>query len=300
MPDVNANNSPELVALGTGTVQAEVWDTLTAAQLSLVNFDPAMTPLDLELVDDQTGNSVPELANLAQGSVKVEVRDGLNGNPVNTVSFSAGFDPMDLEIYPDLNVNGSPELAVLGNKTDPTKGDKVEVRDLTTGNVVQNIWLGKGWQVLQQELVADFSGNGADEVAVLRVRPSDSAVNVMFRDTKTSQRLGVIGFDRNYPPTQLLTIADINGNGADEVVVFGQRFNGGNQKAQIKDSKTRALIKAVFFDKNFAGQDIATCADINGNGVEELVMLGKRASDGKLKAIVKDAKTGALIGTVNF
>ena len=300
MPSINANGSPELVALGTGSVQAEVWDTLTTAQLSLVNFDPAMTPLDLELVDDQTGNSVPELANLAQGSVKVEVRDGLNGNPVNTVSFSAGFDPMDLEIYPDLNANGSPELAVLGNKTDPTKGDKVEVRDLTTGNVVQNIWLGKGWQVLQQELVADFSGNGADEVAVLRVRPSDSAVNVMFRDTKTSQRLGVIGFDRNYPPTQLLTIADINGNGADEVVVFGQRFNGGNQKAQIKDSKTRALIKAVFFDKNFAGQDIATCADINGNGVEELVMLGKRTSDGKLKAIVKDAKTGVLIGTVNF
>jgi hypothetical protein len=98
----------------------------------------------------------------------------------------------------------------------------------------------------------------------------------------------------------LLTIADVNDNGADEMVVFGQRFNGGNQKAQIKDSKTKALIRSVFFDKNFPGQDIATCADINGNGGEELVLLGRRASDGKLRAMVKDAKTGELIGVLRF
>jgi hypothetical protein len=60
-----------------------------------------------------------------------------------------------------------------------------------------------------------------------------------------------------------------------------------------------------FFDIRTArrfcnSQDIATCADINGNGSEELVLLGKRASDGKLKATVKDAKTGELIGVVNF
>ena len=56
----------------------------------------------------------------------------------------------------------------------------------------------------------------------------------------------------------------------------------------------------MFFDKNFAGQDIAICADINGNGAQELVLLGERASDGELRAIIKDAKTGELIGVVNF
>ena len=39
-----------------------------------------------------------------------------------------------------------------------------------------------------------------------------------------------------------------HGNGADEVVVFGRRFDGRNQKAQVKDSKSRATIRAVFFD----------------------------------------------------
>ena len=42
------------------------------------------------------------------------------------------------------------------------------------------------------------------------------------------------------------------------------------------------------------------CPDINGNGSYELVMLGKRESDGKLRVIIKDAKTGELIKAFNF
>ena len=64
--------------------------------------------------------------------------------------------------------------------------------------------------------------------------------------------------------------------------------------------KWLGLPVAVFFGNIFVGQDMATCADINGNGAEGLVLLGRRASDGKLRAIVKDAKTGELIGVVNF
>mgnify|MGYP001827169166 FL=1 len=230
----------------------------------------------------------------------MEVKDGLNGTAINTVSFSNYIQPIDLEIYPDQNGNGSPELAVLGEHKDPDKSDKIEVRDLATGDPVNHLWLGKGWQVLQQALIADRNGNGSPEVAVLRTKRSNDAVNVMFRDTETRQSLGSIGFDRNYPPTKLLTIPDVNGNGADEVVVYGQRFDGYNQKAVVKDSKSRQLIKAVFFDRNAPGLDIATCADINGNGAEELVLLGKRNKDGKLKAMVRDAKTGELLGVVKF
>lgn len=300
MPDMNSNGSPELVALGTGSVKAEVWDTLTARQLSEVDFDPNLMPIDLELVTDQTANSIPELANLAQGSLKVEVKDALTAVQVNTVSFNHYSNAKDLEVYPDLNGNGSPDLAVLADNSDRNKADKIEIRDLSTGEIVQNIWLGKGWQVMRQELITDVNGNGYEEVAVLQVNDKDGAVNVQLRDSKTGQGLGRIGFDRKYPPTHLFTLRDVNDNGADEVVVFGQRFNGGNQKVQIKDSRTGTLIRRIYFDKNFAGQDMATCPDINGNGTKELVLLSQRASDGKLKATVKDAGTGEKIGVVKF
>jgi hypothetical protein len=39
---------------------------------------------------------------------------------------------------------------------------------------------------------------------------------------------------------------------------------------------------------------------MNGNGAEELVFLGWRASDGLWKAIVKDARTGERLAMVRF
>lgn len=119
-------------------------------------------------------------------------------------------------------------------------------------------------------------------------------------DMKANEILGYIGLDAKYEPKKLMTISDINGNGSDELVVYSTQIGGSKQKIQIKDSKTRKFINAVFFDPNFVGIDVTACPDINGNGSEELVLLGKRQSNGKVTAIIKDSKTDALLGKVDF
>jgi hypothetical protein len=98
----------------------------------------------------------------------------------------------------------------------------------------------------------------------------------------------------------MITVGDLNGNGSDEVVVFGRRTDGFNQKANIKDSATGEWLNTVYYDKTFIGLDMAACPDINNNGSEELVMLGRRASDGKYQAIIKDSKTDALIAKIDM
>ena len=135
--------------------------------------------------------------------------------------------------------------------------------------------------------------------AVLRVNPSDNHVDVLVKDAKSGIQLSRLGFDPNYPPVKMAVVPDTNGNGSDEVVVLGVRFNNGNQKAVVKDGRTNKLIKRVFFNPEFIGQDLAVCPDMNGNGVSELVMLGRRGYD-EIKAFIKDAKTGALIKRVEF
>jgi hypothetical protein len=175
----------------------------------------------------------------------------------------------------------------------------LEIRDLATGNRLRTLWLGGRWLAKQQALIRDFSGNGTQEVGVLRVA-GDGAVNVIVYDSKTRQNLGAMGFDRNYPPQKLLVVGDVNGNGADEVVVFGARSDGANQKAQVKDSQTKALIRAMYFDRTLQPLDVAACGDSDGNGSPELVMLGKRKSTGQPRAVIKDVKSGKLIATVSF
>ncbi|MEX2257584.1 MAG: hypothetical protein WD672_02650, partial [Woeseia sp.] len=125
-------------------------------------------------------------------------------------------------------------------------------------------------------------------------------VTVVMRDIGSKQWLRTMYFDPNYPPIRLLTLPDITGNAADEVVVFGQRFNGGNQKAQLIDSATGAFEGVIFYSSNFDGLDLVRCDDMNGNGADELAMLGRRKSDGLYRVIVKDARTRERLGYVNF
>ena len=132
------------------------------------------------------------------------------------------------------------------------------------------------------------------------LRVKNGHVNVLIKDTQTGRKVSRLGFDPNYAPIKMEILSDINDNGSDEVVVLGIRTGGGNHKAWVKDGRTGESLSQVFFNKRFAGQDLDVCADINGNGSQELVVLGKRESDGKLKAFIKDAKTGELLGRVDF
>lgn len=296
MPDTNTNGASEWVGLNRG--KAEVRDLLTGGVLSVIGFNSRERALDLELVADQNANAIPELARLTDTNVSVDAADGLTGAQLTVANYDNYVTPQDLLVYPDLNGNGSPELAVLGENADPGRSDKVEIRDFATGSRLDDHWLGSGRTVLRQTLVADQNGNGYPEVGVMRV-DAERTVTITFRDTSTGQWLGTINLGRNYPPTQLLSLSDLNGNGSDEVVAFGQRFNGGNQKAQVKDSATGELIRLMFFDRNAANQDLVSCPDLNSNGAEELAMLGRR-SDGLLKAIVKDAASGERLAVVRF
>ena len=78
-------------------------------------------------------------------------------------------------------------------------------------------------------------------------------------------------------------------------------IDGNNQQAEIRDSLTHAPAGPgkIFFDRNAPAQDIAVCPDIDGNGNRELAMLGRR-SNGSLTVIVKDAKTGAQLGLIDY
>lgn len=296
MPDTSGNGAPELLVMAGSTVQTR--DLLTGAVLGSVAFDGDLAPVDLELITDQTGDGIPELAALGPDPMTVEIRDGSMGALINDVRFTHYVTGKELLVYPDIDGNGAPELAVLAdNRRDGA--DKVEIRDLVTGETSREIWLAKGWQVLEQVLIADLNGNGSEEVAVLRVHPSGN-VNVQIRDTLTRVRVNFVGFAVKYPPQELVAVADVNGNGADELVVFGRRFDGRNQKAVIKDSSTGNKLRDLWFDSDYPGQDFVACGDVNRNGSIDLALLGRRSSDGALIAIIKDSKTGERLARVPF
>lgn len=299
MPDMNGNGAPELVGLAANSHKAELFDTLSGAKLATVSFNTKLNHVDVDVVPDQNGNGVAEVAALGQGSGKVEIKDALTSQLLRSSTFfGEDFKAVDLAVYDNLVGDGSVKFGVLGENNAADVSDKLAVRDLTTGARYRTLQLGQGWTVKQQAVVHDMNANDTQELAVMRVKGSD-AVNVTIRDSKTNGVLNSIGLSRIYAPYQLLVIPDINGNAIDEVVVFGKTSTG-EQAAQLRDSKTGEQLRSVWFNKNFPAQDVATCGDNNGNGATDIVVLGQRASDGKLRAMVQDSKTGALIKSVDY
>jgi probable HAF family extracellular repeat protein len=301
MPDTNGNGAPELVALSRSSARAVVRDLLSGADLGTIEFSAGLAAFDLELGDDQTGNGIPDLVSLGRDPMRVQVRDVLTSGLVRDVKFSSYVTGTDLEVYPDLDGSGALSLAVLAENRRPDRADKIEIRNASSGETIRQIWLGKDWLVLEQARIGDLNGNGSEEVAVLQKEPQHlGGIRVQIRDIETSAWVNFVGFANKYPPQALLTIPDLDGNGADELVVFGRHLDGLNQKAVTKDAKTGKQLSQLWFDRDFPGRDFVSCGDTNGNGSADVALLGQRPEDGQLQVMVQDARTGERLAFVWF
>ena len=292
--DINNNQSPELVVIDKKTAKAQVRDGISGELLNTIGFNAQGGAIDIEPLADQNGNGSQALASLNDLG-NVSIKDALTSAIFGQLSYStANFVPEDLSVLDTLPA----QVAVLFENKDPLKLDKVTLKDSSTGRTLKNVWYGKGWDVLQLEVMTDLNGNGSAETAVLRTK--GNRVNVLIRDSKTGLLIGSQGHSTGFQPVGMAVIPDLNSNGSEEVIVLGQKEQEGNIKATIKDGRSRALIQTVYFNKNLTPLDFSVCADMNGNNNPEIVVLAKRDSNGELQLIVKDSMTGQLVGKVNY
>lgn len=302
--DTNGNGAPEIAALDGPGARTFMVDSLSSAALGASGLPGYLDLLQLAVLPDQTSNGIPELATLGWRPITAQVREGLTGQPLARPAYlHADYNVRDIAVYPDANGNGAAELTVLAERKRGSDSDSLEMRDSATGERLQSLWLAGNHAVRQHAVIGDVNGNGAADIAVLRIEPSPSGrtrgrVSVVVRDGASRAGLGVIDFDRHYPPSRLFAVPDINGNGADELVVFGRRLGYGSQRVEVRDSRTGTLIRVLYFDRQAAMQDVATCPDLDGNGSAELAMLGRDSRSRRLRTVVKDLGSGQRLAVV--
>ena len=94
------------------------------------------------------------------------------------------------------------------------------------------------------------------------------------------------------PLTGVLALSDINGNGFADVGVV----QAGSVLVDVRDGLDDALITVINFGTD-PGIAIEVIDDINGNGAEEIAVLGLRPS-GQIRVQVRDSLTGASLNTI--
>ena len=246
---------------------------------------------NLATVNDLNSSGSSELVVTVPGSTRVQIRDGATDALITDIDFGADV-ALDLAVLPDLDASGDPDIAILQQQ--PSGQVRVQARDSVSGNVSSNLWYGRQYEPVAMYVVADYSGNGLPEIAVLGSEAGTDAVRVQVQDTST-------GFlDNIFLGTQsiahdVVTVTDTSGNGIPEIGILGVLKSNNQVRSQLWDADTAAFQSNVWFGNVYQPHTTVTMPDINTNGSDEIVAMGVDPATDNIRVQVRDSDTTATL-----
>jgi predicted secreted protein len=210
VPNFGGTGADELVVLGQHVdddrIAGGVRDAASDVLLKRVFFDEPgrdHQPLDIEVLTNFGDTSAPELVMMGQrasdNDIIAEVRDASTGTLLSTVSFDDTYAALDLEVVPNFGGTAAKELVMLGYRE--SDGSIIgEVRDASSGALLQSVTFtySVGFVPKGIEVLPNFGGTGARELAVHSVRTSDGAVRAEVHDASSGVWLKNITFTSTY------------------------------------------------------------------------------------------------------
>ena len=138
------------------------------------------------------------------------------------------------------------------------------------------------------------------EIAVLMTNDSDNDRPwVHMKDALTGNFVKNVWFQLGFTATQLDILPDLDLNPGDELAVLTTKNIDGRPWVLVRDALSGTLIRAVWFQPNFAPKDFAVLDEMDANAGGELAILGELAG-GQMQVEIKDASTNAFINRVDF
>lgn len=298
--DLNNDGSPEIAVITHDATllktTATVKNAKTGVFVEQINFNGHYAPKKVNVVNDLNNNGASEIAVLgvrdSDQAVQVEVRDGLSGLKLRAVSFPATWPPLDLGIVRNINGPGTAGLAVLQQSDTALR---VQLKDAKSGAQIRNISFTPGYGGVDLIALPDLNGNNARELAVLLDNPTPSGADkVEIRDSKTGALLRGIGYGSGKTPKQLFSLVDVNGNGTPELAVLREETS----RVTVKDAQTGLTVNTLDYVLSQPYKLAAVADDIDG--INDLALLGVRASDGQIRADVHSVLSDSLVGKVVY
>ncbi len=292
------------ITFETPAEQAGIWfrDTIAAG------------PSQVRIIDEQgvvlaMANGTQSFQQVAvtrsQGQTlidRIEVQNMGNANDVVADDFSAVVNRITLSqeyksvmSLADINGDNSTDFAVLRFNPSTNKNE-LTVWNGADGNLIRTVNYSSA-MVEGSSIVEDANGDTIPEVGVL-LRGSLFAT---VKEVVNGTQLGKPTFNNGYEPVAFLSIGDAGGGAGagPDVAVVGLLPNTGKVQAQVKDVASGNLVKRMNFNRNYGPIAAAVLDSIGGSKAKDIAVLGINAN-GKVRAQIKDARSGTLINNVGF
>jgi len=294
--DINGDGTPEIGVISRvdGHARATVKDAATGALMSEVAFSDAVRSLvGVETLPAVSPGHGPNLVLLGAAPTQAETRNALTGDLLGTVSFDLNplSSPVDLAVLPDQGGNGVQELAALVTAASTlVASTQVEVRDAATGTLFNTLSFPAQFEPRQVVALPDLNGNGSAEVGVVLSDPA-KADRLVINDTRTGAAVQTLWSGADL--LQAAVVADRNGNGLPEVALLWRDPAAGDTHVWVVDAATNQRVASLAgFGEGYDPLKLAVVADLDGNGVDDYAVLGRKTATGQVAVSVQEGATG--------
>ena len=282
----------------------------TAATLALMD-DIGWGPIVIDSIatGDIDGDMIEDyavlLANFRSGGNAVHVRSGADGSNIRKLNFSAALAALEMRRVPDFAGTLSDEIAVLLIDR-ITNGVRVLTRDLGDGSTLSTLNFSATFKPLEIRVVPDFAGGDASEIALLtRERyGTNGRVRVTIKDLEgIGGTLANVNFSNAFTPVGMVIIDSYAETPAPELAVLGRDCSDQRVGVFVKDAQNGKLIVKLLTSAAVTPLGAVRLADTGlagGTEADEVGIVGRRASDGKIFVRFLDAQNGVKLKELTF
>jgi hypothetical protein len=196
--DTSGNGIPEMGILGVlkanNHVRMQMWDADTAAFQTNVWFGQVYQPQSTIVMPDINTNGSDEIVAVGVDpgtqNIRVQVRDSDTTATLFNIWLGNVNEAVDIALINDIDSDGIGDLAIL-LKT-PAGVGRVRVQSGADGSFIRNLFFSVVENPVGLAVLADYSGNGFDELAALG--ESAGVRHVQILDTSTGTQVNRIDF----------------------------------------------------------------------------------------------------------
>ncbi|MGF1772510.1 thrombospondin type 3 repeat-containing protein [Vibrio wakamikoensis] len=300
VPDMNSDGVSDFALFGqhkvNGTNQLVVRSGVDGNSLRTFKWVNNWQDPTVIFLPDRNKDGIQEVALF--GSHKRSLRNqlfvlsGASGSKLDVYNWGPVWGSGEVEVIPDVNGDGFADVSMFAKRNDDERYQLAIKRGQTKAGMAAFVhWPGEfEAETVQKIKLDDRNQDALDEIGLfgLSLKNGSERYKLWVNSYVKNQRLQNLSWPNSWDSPKVKQVNDLDSDGIREVALIGVNRNSNNLEVSVKSSSTGKQLVLTSLETVLADMTYSS-KDMNGNGYNDLVILGKNDDD-KVEVIIIDGR----------